>query len=244
MRKIKNPALLALVIGAGLFLVSRRATAAPVVDTLTDLPVGEDWSGWYGGGSGDPYNPGDDAMPDDVTTPPIVETPAAARLGAFLYMIQCAEVGVLATNEGYSYATYYGGSRFYTFDDHPVITGEKAPQPLPAELCRKAEFGPGCVTTAAGAYQITRTTWDEFRQAGAWGDRLPDFSPESQDEAARRILYRIGALPLVERGDFDGALRLASKRWASLPGSTAGQNPQSYARVRSYYDDALPMGFA
>lgn len=239
----KNPALLALVIGAGLFLASRKAGATTVPTlplepggdvgvTLPWFPDAGEWGDWY---DGDPYNPGGDFVAD---------TPAQARLGAFLYMIQCAEIGEEKTNQGLSYSTYYGGSLFSDFSDHPILTGEKVGVPLPAEWCRKAGFAPGCVTTAAGAYQITRTTWDEIRQAGAWGPRLPDFSPESQDEGARRVLILAGALPLVESGDFDGALRLAAKRWASLPGSTAGQGGSSYARVRGFYEDAMPRGFA
>lgn len=145
------------------------------------------------------------------------------RLKSFLRLITIAETGSRAVNNGTNYRTFYGGSLFNDLTDHPTITGEKTGVRLPDSWCRRAGFSPGCVSTAAGAYQINRPTWVEFRENNMLGPRLPDFSPASQDEAARRILARVGALDAIARGDFDEALRLASTRWASLPGSTAGQ---------------------
>lgn len=167
-----------------------------------------------------------------------VET-SADRLGAFLYMIGAAEVSPQAMNSGLAYQTFYGGSRFHNMTDHPAITGEKAGIRLPDEFCRRAGFGPGCVSTAAGAFQINAPTWRDVRIAGSWGPRLPDFSAASQDEAARRILILCGALPFIEAGDFANALAAASVRWASLPGSTAGQGGRSFADVFSWYNAAL-----
>lgn len=227
---------------AAILLWPRRASAGesgiyfdPITDqALDDVPMGDvtgsvfddpELIQWYS-----QPDTGVDAVSDPVA--------------AFLYMIRSCEHlyprDVVDTDA--AYRTFYGGSRFSDMSDHPVATGEKKGVPLPPAMCRAAGFAGGvCVSTAAGAYQITLPTWREFRQAGAWGPRLPDFSAESQDEAARRILQRIGALRLIEAGDIEAAIKKASARWASLPGSTAQQHPKPLEFALARYNEA---GFA
>lgn len=161
-------------------------------------------------------NMDDPVLPDDSVS-------FEARLKAFLRLITIAETGSYAVETGENYRVFYGGSRFSNLSDHPVNTGEKKGIRLPDSWCRRAGLSPGCVSTAAGAYQIIRPTWEDVRRAGAWGPRLDDFGPAAQDEAARRILAQSGALDAIAAGDFDAALWRASSRWASLPGSGAGQ---------------------
>jgi lysozyme len=204
----------------------RRSDASTGAEN-SGFVTADDWLTWWNMQNADGF-------PD---TDPI-ET-SADRLGAFLYMIGAAEVSPSAMQSGLAYQTFYGGSRFYNLTDHPTATGEKKGIRLPDEWCRRAGFGPGCVSTAAGAYQITLTTWRDVRKAGSWGPYLADFSPASQNEAARRILILCGAWPLIETGDFEGALARASTRWASLPGSTAGQGVKTFADVYAYYSGAL-----
>lgn len=81
----------------------------------------------------------------------------------------------------------------------------------------------GKYSSASGAYQINKTTYNDF--APRLG--ITDFSSESQDAIAYEILKSTGAISALERDDIPGAFKLASKRWASLPGSDAGQNPQT-----------------
>lgn len=162
------------------------------------------------------------------------------RLAAFLFMIGAAETTLDRMRDGRAYTTYYGMTSFVDMSDHPVLTGEKVGVLLPPEMCRRAGFGPGCVSTAAGFAQINLPTWRTVREASPlWGPRLPDFGPESQQEAARRVLILEGALGPLEVGDFNTALALASKRWASLYGSTAGQNPKSPERLAQLYAEGL-----
>jgi lysozyme len=137
------------------------------------------------------------------------------------------------------YNVFYGGSRFYDLSDHPVATGEKNGVPLSAEMCRNAGYSEGCVSTAAGAYQITLPTWRDFRSYG--GETLPDFSPESQDIAAARILADLGALDYIDAGDIESAIQIAGRRWASLPGSTARQRQKSMQWVLSQYERGLNL---
>jgi muramidase (phage lysozyme) len=209
-------ALLLTAAAAAVLLLARRAQAAPLPYPYSDNPLP---------GFGD-----DDTMPA-----PNVDLPA------FLYMIRRAEhfAGDVAT--GADYFTMYGGGRFRGTADHPVITGETRGVPLSDAMCRAAGFGPGCVSTAAGAFQIIAPSWRRVREAGAWGPRLPDFSPASQDEAARRLLIEAGVLPLIEAGQITEAIYRAGRVWASLPGSTAQQRPKSLDTAVALFNDGLEL---
>jgi len=160
------------------------------------------------------------------------------KLNAFLFMIRSAEhVYPRDVLNNACYNIFYGGDYFTNMSDHPVNTGEMRGVPLPAAMCIASGFASGkCVSTAAGAYQIIRPTWNRVR---SMEPRIPDFSQASQDEAARRLLAECGALPLIYAGDVEGAVRKASKLWASLPGSSAQQNPKSLAFVLARYEDGI-----
>lgn len=163
------------------------------------------------------------------------------NLRAFLYMLRSAEHKFPddVVDSDNSYQVFFGGSYFHNISDHPVLTGEKRGVPLSDSICQKAGYRSGCVSTAAGAYQITKPTWQGLRSIPP---RLPDFSPASQDEAARRLLDQIGALPYIERGDFATAIRVAGQRWASLPGARGGQKQRSPAFAQARIDEGLALG--
>lgn len=165
--------------------------------------------------------------------------PNAASIAAFLFMIRACEhrYPTDVTNNA-AYGIFYGGARFSDFSDHPVITGEMQPVQLSDNMCIAAGLEPGCVSTAAGAYQLIRPTWKRIREISP---RLEDFSPQSQDEAAIRLLDECGALRLIESGDIEGAIAKASKIWASLPGSKAKQNPKAMAYALNRYNDGLSL---
>ena len=160
---------------------------------------------------------------------------AAQNVAAFLHMIQSSEhVYPRDVENQAAYSTFYGGSTFSNFADHPVNTREKVGVRLSDAQCRASGFKPGCVSTAAGAYQFIKPTWDRIRSISP---RLPDFSPASQDAAAVRLLDRIGALTLIEVGDIEGAVTKASGTWASLPGSKAQQNPRQLAFIIDRFNE-------
>lgn len=85
-------------------------------------------------------------------------------------------------------------------------------------------------TSAAGAYQITATSWDDMRQ------RRPgvyvDFGPGMQDLwAMDRTAWR-GALDDVLLGRLDIACAKCAKEWTSLPGGPEqGQDLVNAQRV-------------
>lgn len=172
----------------------------------------------------------------DFYAPTTMELADDPQVAAFLYAIRRAEHSAADVAAGLDYRTFYSGIRFTNMADHPVNTGELQGVKLSAAMCRAAGFPSGnCVSTAAGAYQITRPTWNEFR---ALEPRVPDFSPRSQDIVAARILMRLGVHRLLRSGDFAGAVYRASSRWASLPGSTAKQGGRTMEFVAQAFQQA------
>lgn len=158
-------------------------------------------------------------------------------LSAFLYMIRRAEHAPHDVASSADYQTFFGGSKFNNMSNHPVLTGEKRGVALSADQCRAAGYSSGiCVSTAAGAYQIIVPTWKRIR---AIEPELIDFSDASQDQAAVRILDEIGALDMIRAGNIEKAIEIASKQWASLPGSKAKQNPKSLQTVLAYYNEGF-----
>lgn len=142
---------------------------------------------------------------------------------AFLYMIRSCEhrFPTDVVNDD-CYEIFYGGTRFVDLSDHPVITGELAPVPLPEHMCKAAGLNSPCYSTAAGAYQMIRPTWTRLRdQLG-----LEDFSKDSQDRAAVELLRQNGIIAMIEAGEIEAAIKKAGKVWAGLPGNTYQQSPK------------------
>lgn len=209
---------------AGLLLIAGSAPARRQVE------AGEGGAGFDLGAIADTlestYNQTTQAL--DMTT---TETTTAGRnLAAFLAMIQRAE----GTSTGgrdpyrvcYGYRHTIGNLR-----DHPAITGEWRGERLPDAMCKNAGFGPGCVSTAAGAYQIIRPTWAKLRDRL----RLPDFGPASQDAAAVELIRTRGALVDVQAGRIADAIYKCRNEWASLPGNYASQGQRSTSDLLAWY---------
>ena len=235
-----NAGLLALAALAAFVFWTRNASAsvnpqgiAPGEPAPDVLPL-PDLTPWPGD-----YSPD---VPDQVDLYPIPDIstePIMSNLDAFLMMIRKSENSASDVAEGVDYQTFYGGSRFYDLSDHPAITGEKVGVKLPDAWCIAAGYGPGCVSTAAGAYQITRTTWKRIRAASGWGPYLNDFSPASQDAAAIRLLREANVLTMIDNGQIEQAIYKVSGIWASLPRSKSKQPQHSLPQVLAFYNDSL-----
>lgn len=166
----------------------------------------------------------------------ITETPsdmpqdtAQQNINAFLGMIRQAE-GTAASAD--PYAVCYGyRHQIADFSNHPAITGEWKGERLPDVMCANAGFGPGCVSSAAGAYQIIKGTWRNV--AGALG--LTDFTPASQDSAAVELIRRRGALEDVKAGRITAAIGKCKNEWASLPGNYAKQGQRNIGDLIAWY---------
>jgi hypothetical protein len=114
----------------------------------------------------------------------------------------------LGKAEGADYNVIVGGKKFDDFSKHPRIVGLRTKE------------GP---STAAGKYQITKTTYDDF--APKLG--ITDFSPRSQDRLAVAIFQKEKALADIEKGDFNAAISKLGGRFASLPSSPYSQPKRS-----------------
>lgn len=141
------------------------------------------------------------------------------NMAAFLSMLAMAE----GTNRGGDpYRVCYG--YVHTVRDlaqHPA-TGREPEwrgEYLPNHMCAAVGMSPGCVSTAAGRYQIIRPTWLKCQAAL----NLPDFTAASQDAAAVYLIKKRGALDDVQNGNIEAAIQKCSKEWASLPGANYGQ---------------------
>jgi muramidase (phage lysozyme) len=160
------------------------------------------------------------------TTP---ESIAAANVRAFLRVIQQAEG---TDRAGDPYRVVYGyGHTINDLSEHPAITGEWRGERLSNAMCANAGFGPGCISTAAGAYQIIRPTWVKVRDRL----RLSSFGPNEQDAAAVELIRQRGALEDVRAGRFATAVHKCRQEWASLPGNSAKQGQRSLGQLAAWY---------
>jgi lysozyme len=162
-----------------------------------------------------------------------VDTSTATKnITAFLTCIKRAEG---TADQSDPYRVCYG--YWHTIDslsDHPAITREWRGEVLTATMCINAGLSPGCKSTAAGAYQIIRPTWERLRASLG----LPDFGPQSQDAAAVELIRGRGALNDVMAGRFEDAVRKCRNEWASLPGNNAKQGQRSLDVLTTWYSQA------
>lgn len=157
---------------------------------------------------------------------------AAANVGAFLDMILQSEGTANAPDP---YRVCYGYRHtIENLGEHPAITGEWRGEVLPAAMCANAGFGPGCVSTAAGGFQIIKPTWSRVRNKLS----LPDFSADSQRRAAVALIGERGALADVQAGRFAAAVHKCRAEWASLPGNYAKQGQRSIDQLQAWYSNA------
>lgn len=125
------------------------------------------------------------------------------------------------------YYILYGGGHFTDTSTHPNV---KVPFYNPNRA--GPEGVPNDFSTAAGKYQINHPTWLLWSAVPGTPN---DFTPESQDYLAVTGLQLIGALSDIIAGNFSAALDTASGTWASLPGSTAQQNPKTLQVATNQY---------
>lgn len=148
----------------------------------------------------------EDTMPDVVSQ--------EQNLIAFLALIRQVEA------KG-DYNALVGGGRFDGYTDHPANAGWPG--------IRRADDGR--LTTAAGAYQITRTTWNDIRKKVG----LLDFSPAAQDAAAVALIERRGAYADVINGDFDRALIKLKNEWEAFNRIISGTYYLSLDQAKNFY---------
>lgn len=156
-----------------------------------------------------------------------------ANVRAFLTMIARAE-GTHGQPDPYRVCYAYAHT-VKSFADHPAVTGEWRGKTLTNQQCAGAGLGPGCVSTAAGRYQLIKGTWLACKRALG----LTDFGPESQDRAAVYLIKQRGALDAVRAGRIEEAMALCRREWASFPNAGyAGQGTRSAGTMLAWYEQA------
>ena len=119
---------------------------------------------------------------------------------------------------------------FDGFEDHPRRRFWFNGTPVPETM----KPAPYTYTTAAGAPQVTETTWN--RMKAKYGYR--DFSPPTQEQLFRDLIRECGALDDLRAGRLELFVRKCSPVWASLPFSKSGQPRKSMEFVRIAYTRA------
>ena len=154
---------------------------------------------------------------------------ATRNLAAALDVIKMAE----GTDRGADpYRVCFGFAHTIAdLSEHPAITGEWRGATLSDAMCANAGFGPGCKSTAAGAYQLIKPTWARCRDALG----LADFGPTSQDAAAIYLIQQRGALQDVYAGRVQAWVNKCRAEWASLPGNYAKQGQRSMATLVAWF---------
>lgn len=236
-------AYLALIVAAGVLVsVAYARQAASVVDNTApeDAPADDSSSSDSSTAIDDAASALDNSNPfAQMEQNNMSQSAEDANCAAFLAMLRHSE-GTDQQPDPYAVCYHYAHT-VQDFSDHPANTGEWKGERLTDQQCIGAGLNPGCVSTAAGAYQLIRPTWNGCKRALA----LPDFSPESQDKAALYLIQQRGALDDVKAGRFDDAVAKCSKtatrpaEWASLPGANyAGQGMRSMDALRVAYTEA------
>ncbi|MNK33388.1 hypothetical protein D3C87_518690 [compost metagenome] len=127
------------------------------------------------------------------------------------------------------YRVGFGGSSIDSLDAHPNVL-----------VPFTQTDGKANKTSAAGAYQFIKPTWDDVSSKLG----LKDFSPRNQDIAALELIRRAGALDSVLNGDAQGALGKLGATWASLPSSPYAQPKRSPGFIEQALNAVIPAAEA
>ena len=160
------------------------------------------------------------------------------QLSAFLAMIRHSE-GTAKHPDPYRVCY---GEKYFIEDlrDHPWFTGEWRGESLPDKYCLALGLPLGSVSTAAGAYQMTHSTWAALKARL----RLVSFSKDEQDDGCVQLIKDAGALQAIVDERVSDAIYACRKIWASLPGSTSGQPQRQLADLLQVYDSAVKTAAA
>lgn len=139
----------------------------------------------------------------------------------------CAFLDMLAWSEGtdwpkqktanHGYDVIVGGSLFTDYSKHPNRL-----VPLPRLKIS---------STAAGRYQLLYRYWVAYCKTLG----LNDFSPLTQDKIAIQQIKERRAIPMIQQGRLEEAVKACSNIWASLPGAGYGQHEHKFDTLRAAY---------
>lgn len=123
---------------------------------------------------------------------------------------------------------------FTDYSHHPFAAVSASEPERPPKVINRA----GLASTASGRYQILRRFWLAYaKQLG-----LRDFGRSAQDAYVDQQLRERSALPLIDGGYIDAAIRAVSGLWASMPGKAYdGQTQHTFEVCRQFYLQAGGM---
>lgn len=137
----------------------------------------------------------------------------------------------------FSEGTYKVGDRGYNC----IVTSTPAKPVLfsdysshPKRLMTMIIKGNEVKSTAAGRYQLLYRYWVAYSKSL----KLASFEPVNQDRIARQQMIERGALALLEKDDFYGALVACKNIWASFPGAGYNQHEQKIETLAAVYKAA------
>ncbi|NJO14865.1 MAG: glycoside hydrolase family protein [Thioploca sp.] len=129
------------------------------------------------------------------------------NIKAFLKFIRYAEH---KREDDGVYFILYGGETFSDTTKHPNKTVKKW----------------GKESSAAGAYQILSSSWEEAKRKG----KVVNFTASEQDKYAIWKLATRGAMKYVKIGNIEKAIATLRQEWASLPGASQSKMTMSEAK--------------
>lgn len=133
------------------------------------------------------------------------------------------------TNSDYGYRALFG----YTPSNNRVFDNGYATHPN-IRVPYKDLNGDQIYSTAAGRYQIIFATFKDLQQKLG----TVDFTPQTQDAMALRLISDAGAGDDVRAGNLQAAIDATAGIWASLPASHYAQPKRSYEFALAAYNQA------
>ena len=134
------------------------------------------------------------------------------RVMAFLSLLRYAEQGKREVPD--AYFRLFGRGSFGSTKTHPNVKHTRW----------------GYTSTAAGAYMITKETYD----LAVRNHVVHDFSSISQDKIALWLIQKNDALSSVQNGQFADAFSQLRRVWSSLPGGAqqeiSGKDAEDYLK--------------
>lgn len=116
-----------------------------------------------------------------------------------------------------------GGGTIDNLDKHPGLFT------VPARKNKKGlEISKEYKSSATGAYQFLKGTWDEI--ATKLG--LTDFSEKSQDKAAMAKIKGRGGFDAATQGNVESIAEKLGKEWVSLPGASQSHTSMDDAKTK------------
>lgn len=148
------------------------------------------------------------------------------NIAAFLRVIRQGES---SQDDAIAFHMLVYGGRFESFDDHPRKHFDRTTHQY-VENWRAAPSN--STTSAAGAFQITETSWNRFCAATGYAGR---FDETGQSLYVPWSMLQHGVLDDVLAGRLDDAIKGLRGEWTSLPGAAENHSKWNLEAARALF---------